>query len=79
METEDICTVWTQMRSNADIFGSESFLLQNRCMREDRYRLMVGAFPFLTDMHAFVTILGLSGLKGKEVKPLFPIRLNSAD
>lgn len=37
------------------------------------------AFPFLTDRHAFVTILGLSGLKGKEVKPLFPIRLNSAD
>lgn len=51
METEAICTVWTQTRSNADIFGSESFLLRNRCMREDRYRLKVGAFPFLTDWY----------------------------
>lgn len=48
METEAICTVWTQMRSDVGVSGSERFLLQKRWMKEDRYWFMVGAFPFFT-------------------------------
>lgn len=47
MKTEAICTAWTQTRSDVGIFGSESFLFQNRCVKEDWF--LVCAFLFFTD------------------------------